>query len=77
MMLFFIPVNGDDYDEDFQSSSASAISKNEVKEQSVDEDLDESASDLLASQSSNVENDTVDKSTSNSALSTADHVETL
>lgn len=76
MSYFFPAVNGEDYDEDFQSSSAS-LSKNDVKEQSVDEDLDESASDLLASQGSNAENDTIDRSTSNSILSTADHVEKL
>lgn len=48
-----------------------------MKEPSVEEELDELASDLLASQSSNAENDTIDKSTSNSTLSVADHVETL
>ncbi|XP_046445641.1 centrosomal protein 43-like [Daphnia pulex] len=68
----------DDYDEDFQSSSESSVStpKNENKEASVEEDLDVSASDLLASQSSNAA-DTVDKSTSNSSLGIADHVEKL
>lgn len=72
-------VNGDDYDEDFQSSSSGSVStsKNDIKEASVEEELDESTSDLLASQSSNLENDTVDKSTSNSTISVADHVETL
>lgn len=78
-ILFVFPiVNGDDYeDEDFQSSSSASASKNEMKEPSVEEELDELASDLLASQSSNAENDTIDKSTSNSTLSVADHVETL
>ena len=73
-------VNGDDYeDEDFQSSSTSSVTpqKNETKEASVEEEIDVSASDLLASQSSNAENDTLDKSTSNSSLGVADHVEKL
>ena len=42
----------------------------------MEEDLDVSASDLLASQSSNAA-DTMDKSTSNSSLGIADHVEKL
>nr|CAH0099665.1 unnamed protein product [Daphnia galeata] len=68
----------EDYDEDFQSSSESSAStpKNENKDASVEEDLDVSASDLLASQSSNAA-DTMDKSTSNSSLGIADHVEKL
>lgn len=74
----YIVQKNDDYDEDFQSSSESSVStpKYENKEASVEEDLDVSASDLLASQSSNAA-DTVDKSTSNSSLGIADHVEKL
>lgn len=74
----FIVQKTEDYDEDFQSSSESSAStpKNENKDASVEEDLDVSASDLLASQSSNAA-DTMDKSTSNSSLGIADHVEKL
>ena len=74
----YIVHKNDDYDEDFQSSSESSVStpKNENKEASVEEDLDDlDATDLLASQSSKA--DTMDKSTSNSSLGTADHVEKL
>lgn len=44
---------------------------------SVEEDLDISTSDLLKSQSSNGGNDTLDKSTSNSNLASAEYVENL
>ena len=78
-------INGDDYDEDFQSSSSSSISKKgDVNENSmnnppisVEEELDVSTSDLLKSQSSNGGNDTMDKSTSNSNLASAEYVENL
>ena len=78
--------NGDDpYDEDFQSSSSSSASKKgDVNENSmnnpptsVEEELDISTSDLLKSQSSNGGNDTMDKSTSNSNLTSADYEENL
>lgn len=76
--------NGDDYDEDFQSSSSSSISKKgDVNENSmnnplsVEEELDISTSDLLKSQSSNGGNDTMDKSTSNSNIASAEYVENL
>uniref|UniRef100_A0A0P6GNS1 FGFR1 oncogene partner n=1 Tax=Daphnia magna TaxID=35525 RepID=A0A0P6GNS1_9CRUS len=73
--LVNLKVSSDDYDEDFQSSSESTP-KNEIKEASVEEELDVSASDLLASESSNAA-DTMDKSASNSSLGVADHVEKL
>lgn len=80
-------VNGDDYDEDFNSSSSASTPRQEIKEKeanannnqaSIEEDLDDlSTSDLLASHGSNADNETVDRSTSNSSLANADYVETL
>ena len=73
--------DNEDYEEDFQSASTSSPPVNErVKDSthsinhqvSVEEELDGSASDLLSSNGSNIE-DTVDKSTRNSSMS-ADYV---
>lgn len=76
--LFCLSVVENEYDEDFQSSSSISEHKNhEIKEASVDEELDISASDLLASQSSYADQDTIDKTTSNSTITGADHVEII
>jgi FGFR1 oncogene partner len=70
-------VNGEDYDEDFQSSTTSPEPKNpesrapgEANDASiVNDEVDESTSDLLLSQGSNPDNNTADNSVSHSSIS--------
>ena len=69
-------MNGDDYDEDFQSSTTSPEPKNpessapgETNDASiVNDEVDDSTSDLLLSQGSNPDNNTVDHSVSHSSI---------